>query len=64
MLQNIVNGLFLHDEGKLRILVKKEIELQEGERLSMGNGVDFLYRMSLRKWERALEKDGDLTLPL
>lgn len=54
----------MHDEGKLRILVKKEIELQEGERLSMGNGVDFLYRMSLRKWERALEKDGDLTLPL
>lgn len=49
MLQNIVGDLFFHDEGKLRMLVKEEKEPQEGEQLNMGNGVDFLEHMSLRK---------------
>ena len=42
MLLSIVDGLFFREEGELRILIKEEKELQERERLNMGNRVDFL----------------------
>lgn len=42
-------ALFFHDEGKLRILVKEGKEPQEGERLNMKNGIDFLDQINIFK---------------